>query len=81
QPPITGDEPEPPPATEGDEPEGYKQPPTPGDTLLERYRRALERISEHEVEEPAQIAHDALHPKKSTTLTGALHSGSKLPHG
>ena len=52
-----------------------------GDTLLERYRRALERISEHEVEEPAQIAHDALHPKKSTTLTGALHSGSKLPHG
>ena len=52
-----------------------------GDTLLERYRRALERISEHEVEEPAQIAHDALHPKKSTTLTGTLHLGSKLPHG
>ncbi|KKN88068.1 hypothetical protein LCGC14_0251400 [marine sediment metagenome] len=32
-------------------------------SLLERYRGALDRISSHDVEEPAQLAHDTLHPK------------------
>ncbi len=35
-------------------------------SLLERYRGALDRISSHDVEEPAQLAHDTLHFKENT---------------